>query len=624
MSAVIEAVALRKPRAKLSKAQLAKKRAKRRMKKKGSFVLDVSKNSSDKNRINTLSKELKDLRIQTNMLGKKIREGMEPKYAKYALTIMDPSNHMSRIPDAYNQPTALYKSVQTIPIKLNYSANPSGQFAILVKPNIGLSAASSAGFQIMYSKPDCNNLSDDTQYNYVSDPQADIFYSNLGGEWFLTTGNPATAGLLVPTQSAEFATTLVYSSLFDTIVTHNAGSSVSVHPFITGASPVSFLSYTGKTNQLPTDTEIAIYKGLSGWHMVSVCCSYQGSQASISTKGYFLFGRDVVGSTLTPVMLIGASTPIYYNPDDQSRIHIESNDQFVANLYSNAQGLMWRVNFYYNFQPDKNYYISGTFSTSAPGTTDRAQQNVTFTKVNSPTLPSTSTFIPTLRPVAQSAILTNVAPNLYKGGVMACMSCIKGEVEYFTNSESDFSSRDISGITKIGADATGRLNTTMPAAKGAYSFVLPYQSVGETAFVDVNTLNANDYGGIVFCGSVEPISGVSLTTVFYLKVVTIFEYYTPSRLIETKIYSGNNTKAIEAIQKIIEGNSIIFENPLHIQGIQDMIMSALSPIYGLSRLTGTDPKQNFEKFGKVASGLLKSAPSADSVMDLLPLLAGLL
>lgn len=622
MSTAVEVVALRKPRVKLSKAQLAKKRAKRRMKKKGGFVMEVAKSSSDKTRMNSLSKELKELRIQTNLLGNKVRQGMEPKYAKYALTIMDPSNHMSRIPDAYNQPTALYKSVQTIPIRLNYSSNPEGQFAILVKPNIGSTVASPSGFQIMYSKPDCSNIDDNNQYNYVSDPQAEIFYSNFGGEWYLTTG--PSNGLLVPTNAIEFATVLPFVSLFDGIITHNSGSSVHAQAFVTANTPNYFLSYTSKNCTLPNDTEIAIYTGLSGWHMVSAVCSYQGSQASTSTKSYFLFGRDVHDATLTPVMLIGASTPIYYNPDDQSRIVVEENDQFVANVYSNAQGLMWRVNFYYNFQPDKNYYISGTFSTAAPGNSDRAQQNVTFTKVNSPNGNPTSTLIPTLRPVAQSAILTNVAPNLYKGGVLACMSCTKGEVDYFTNSESEFNTRTISGITAIGADNTGRLNTTMAAAKGAYTFVLPYQSVGETAFVDVNTLNNNDYGGIVFCGNVEPISGVSLTTVFYLKVVTIFEYYTPSRLIETKIYSGNNIKAVEAIQKIIEGNSIIFENPLHLQGIQDMIMSALSPIYGISRLTGTDPKQNFEKFGKVASGLLKSAPSADSIMDLLPLLAGLL
>lgn len=602
----------------LIKEKLSKKKKNRVRKRKPR----IAKNNVVVREINKIDKsegaramnELKDLRRRQKMFEDTVTKGIDPKYAKYMLTVMDPSNHQSKMPDSYNTPVALYKSVRVLPININFSTNTEGKFAILVRPIIGNITPTKANSQIMVSKPGTTDLLDDANYDYYSDPQVEAFSSGLGGEW-ATIGY--TNGNLRTMNASEYIGYILFDTLVVNLDTIRNGLAITLTEINAPSVLTSFLTYDGKQCAIRAGGLTYGVGGLSGWHSVSTYGNYPGSSLETATKAYFLFGEISDEGVVTPLVVTGASTASYIA--DHSKYRAYGFDTFVANTYSTSQGLCWRENFYYNFDSTKKYIISGV---AISGTTDYLQQSITFSKVNPPSGAegSSSLLIPTYRPIAQSAILTNVTPKLYEGGTLACMSVIKGETQYFLEPNATYNFRTLDGISTSNADDNNRLSLAMKAEKGAYTFWLPYQNVNAPNFADLSTSNSTDFGGIIFCGNVPAQSGVS--TVFYLKVTTIFEYTTPNRLIETKSYVGDQTKLTAAMNNIISQKSIVFENPTHLKKIQDAILSCLSPIYGVSMLTGTDPVKNLEKYGKIASKVLSSVSNGETAMDLIPMVLG--
>lgn len=626
MSSVLTEIITEK---KVPKNKNRRRRPKKKSAAKVNMIRRINRVNKNTERSVSLNKELVELKKLRMSAFDKIKQDLEPKYAKYALAVMDPDNHLSKLPDSYNSPTALYKSVQVIPIRIDFTNNPNGDFAIYVKPNIGTIVPSNSSYQIAVSKPNPTNLLEMTSanYNFYSDPQATMFYSGLNGQWAVEhafSGNtygviPAvwTSNVVFHTGSSDSTPTSALATTTCPIITEDIPES---------ATAGSGFSYDTKTMRIPSGGTgyIRCYRNLSGWYMISNYCYYPGGSLVVGQKNYFMFASDITATSFKPLYLIASASTAYQDPSlTNDNFFIVNNDLRPVNSQAVTQGILWRCNFYYKFESSKNYYFSGAFATSnTTPDADSCLMNTTFTKVNPPgSLEDDSLLIPKLRPVAMSALLTNVTPNLYKGGVIGCLSAITGESKYFDQPDSSQNLQTIAGMTTLNADESGRCKSSMPAAKGAYAFWLPYQNVSQTDLVSVNQLNSQDYGGIAFSGNVTGTAGsTTASTVFFLRVVTLFEYTTTTRLIETRAFSGETNKMQAVLSKIYSNKSIIFENPMHLGQIKDMFLSAMSPIYGLSKLTGTDPGKNLKKFSDVATSLISNAPNAESLMDLLPVL----
>lgn len=619
-----------------SKSPLIKakrKRNRRRAPAKKGIVREIAKlqitdNKIDRKELNGIRKDLSIMRANQRKLDSRLSDGLEPKYAKYLMAVSDPEHHMSKMPDSFTTAVALYKSVQVIPINIDFTTNPNGQFAIFLQPNIGTPAPSKDAFQVMVSNPGITDINDNSQYTYYSDPQADLFYSALGGEWAqVTTANVSPFGIInaLATEAVHWTNHVSFQTIAANQKVTSSGSSLQLSQF--EVPPSTFCNliesviptglYAGKNMLAPAGTWSSI-TGLSGWHLVSNYCIYPNSDLVTAQKVFFYFGVDPTPTNCTVIFIAASATDSFTNPAFASDYEALPYDQWSVLTGSNGQSLLWRENFYFNFDANKKYYISGSFESSAPP--DGCTFTTTYTKCNAPpsiTKPSPR-FIPTLRPVAQSALLTNVSPKLYAGGTMACMSMVTGERQYFLQPGSENENyRKLQGLVFSGADENGRLNVAMKAEKGGYTFWKPYQRVQAPDLVDVDKLNATDNGGIAFVGNVPAQS--NLSTVFFLKVVTLFEYTTQSRLIAVKPYEGDTGKMVEALNKLGK-ESIIFENPTHMSSLSKRILSMMCPLYGISEATGTDFGKNVQKFSDVASKLITAAPDASGIMDLLPVL----
>lgn len=585
----------------------------------------ATNNLDAKKEMSEIRTQFRKLRMETQAAMPK-RGTMGPKYFKYIATVIDPEHHLSKLPDSLNQSCALYKSVRVLPVMIDYSSNTDGKFAIFVRPVIGANPASKDAAQIMISKPGSTDILDDAQYDYYADQQVSIFYSGIGGAW----GNysPSSSLNSTCTTAGQYASLEVAlgTTYVDTNLTVHSGSFFGVKtPLHTGATTTPFMSFNSFNMTLIPSFEHFQITNLSGWHQVTATLVNPGGNAIPITKSFFAFGQDAAATgTMTPIFVEGAALTQYINPSFQTSLIVSDPPvSFVGNTYNASQGLMLKVNFYFNFKDDTKYLLSGSF---VDGFTNSGQLGLTFTKVDSPpNFPSTSSFVTSVRPIAQSVLLTNVSPNLYKNGTIACASLVTGEAVGFLNPTPELNFRTITGMSGANLDESGRLNTAKQAATGVYTYWVPYQNVTSPAFYTVQQSNEFDYGGIAITGNIANVSpSATSQNVFFLKVVTIFEYVTTNRLIVSKIYNGETTEVVKALNMLLENKNIIFDNPAHMSKIFERLACAISPIYGMSKLTGTNVSDNFNKFSSIAAKLLQAAPDAEGLMDLLPILAGAL
>lgn len=581
-----------------------------------------------KKEMSEIRTQLRKLRLETHA-AMPDKGTMGPKYFKYIANVIDPEHHTSKLPDSINQPCALYKSVRVLPVLLDYSSNVDGKFAIFVRPIIGNNPATKEAAQIMISKPGCTDILDDVQYDYYADQQVSIFYSGIGGAW----GNfsPSSSLNAVCTIPAAYSGNQVSfgTGYSDTNLTVHSGSFFGAKAsLVTNVTTTPFQTFNGYTLTLEPNYDQCLFTNLSGWHHITATLVNPGSNAVPTTKSFFVVGQDVQASgTMTVIYSGGAALTQYINPafenPAQSFIISDPPVTFVGNTYNANQGLMAKINFYLNCKEDVKYFIGGSY---VDNFFNSGQIAYTFTKVDAPpNSTSSSSFVTSLRPIAQSVLLTNVSPNLYKNGTLAAASLVDGEQQGFLNPSSEINFRTIAGMSSTNLDESGRLNTAKQAATGVYTYWVPYQNITSANFRTVQDSNNTDFGGIVIAGNVANVSSSpTAQNVFFLKVVTTFEYVTANRLIVSRIYNGETNEVIKALRTLLDNKNIIFDNPAHMSKIMDRLACAISPIYGISKLTGTNVSDNFSKFSSIAAKLLKAAPDAEGLMDLLPILAGAL
>lgn len=535
--------------------------------------------------VKSVNKEISRLRQNQSKLEKEIRTkmtGLEPKYVKYLLSCIDPDNHQSKIPDSQNTSSALYKSLQVIPISVNYDTNPQGNFAICVQPKVGSINPSVDSFQIMISKPGITDINDTSQYRFHSDPLAPVFYSGLAGEYAVCYGSLASTSPVGPAWYTGSTT--------DYNIEDNGTNIKQIAMSVPSAFYTTIDGYQVGWSATGSGTtgNLRLFTGLSGWYLVSFYSYSTGSTLDTTQKTFATIVKNVKSNGSCDVLFTEAANVAPYY--DNTQVYLYTQDSYCSNVYNANQGILTRLNVYVNFSPNDTYSINAGYISP----TNQVYNQVTFTKVNTPPNAPEAGYklIPTLRPVAQSTLLTNISPVLYQSGVLGGMSAIKGETQFFTQTTEN-SLRTISGMSAVNADISHRCRSDMRAATGCYVPWTPLQDVDFLNFKDVSVANSYDYGSQIICGQVTTTSSApgGTATIFYLRVVTLFEYTTPLRLIPTKNYSGQTDKAQSAVGMIFGTHNIILENPKHLQTIKNYLSKITGPLnsfMGIVNRNGSD------------------------------------
>jgi hypothetical protein len=264
---------------------------------------------------------------------------------------------------------------------------------------------------------------------------------------------------------------------------------------------------------------------------------------------------------------------------------------WVGQVYNNNQSVFFSLRYRVNLDPTKYYLLVanaavnnpatvgvGYYAYSVSGHTEAFYSNQGWPATGTPISYNYGTnqgLAQAIRPIACSALLTNITPTLYQGGTIACVSLPTGATATWIENIGAPPMESLSGAGVANID--GRVRTG-PARNGAYAVWIPNEPSARDfkSFTDHNNF---DFGGIVFSGALPAVSNV-VTPVFELFVDVVYEYTTISRLLTPLPCRGSPDLFVTSLD-IVESNGLVFENDTHSMKISDIVLGTLFPMSNL-------------------------------------------
>lgn len=588
-----------------------------------------------------LSSEHRSKIIQNQeMINRKIEQLQAPalpfKYVNYMHQLMNPESYLVQCPDDVSVPTGLYKSIKNYSIAVDTLAS-NGQFSIVVQPKIGSGSNSDFfGSNVCVMKMSANDVGPmtTTTWNAYTDTNSAEMFSPLNmyfgligagarpaGIYFSNSGFPNTPISGTPTSTwldPDNNLTLSFKQL-DRPIVLPAGVDVN-------GNPVPSIPITAANSN---NFDLSGFNGASGWYDLTVFALNANSSALIagSAISYYLFETDLSFNNCTGY--IRSSTGAL---DQVAGVFVSSNrwDRFSTGLAHefdwtptvtavNQQSLgsiTWRVNLDYN----KYYFVCTTIQQTV-GTADGAfSTNFQLHSLNRTSEYTGGSLIENLRPIACSALASFVGPPAFLNGSLAMGVLPVGSLQEWIDSSA---ARSYSTLT---SDILPNTIYTGVANKGAYGFWLPTDAESRI-LKPLQQHNATDFGAIVINGNINSAGGgVTATTVYALRVITVYEYTTTKRLLAPRPCIGDLATFTKVISFLSE-NPRVFENPLHLQSILNIAKKAISPIASaFFRKPNQNQGSKTSEINKLLAPILgatKSIPGMESIggiADLLPML----
>jgi hypothetical protein len=263
-------------------------------------------------------------------------------------------------------------------------------------------------------------------------------------------------------------------------------------------------------------------------------------------------------------------------------------------IHSSPQSLVLSMTHRINMDP-KNFYLLGHSlpSSNLPALlvfsgftitsiTGRSTIYPTLQQVGGTTDPISYEYLSdqglatSIRPIACSALLSNITPQIYQGGNLVAATVAPGVLnDWIDGSDTDL--RTYEGLSKANLPKTRLMSGT--AAKGAYACWMPMEDESRN-FESLTGLNKRDYGGIIFNATLPNLGIPTTTNVFNLRIITVYEYQTTSRLLYTQTCKGDLDLLVQTFDAV-ETGGMIFENPEHMDKIRDVIVRGLFPLSNL-------------------------------------------
>lgn len=541
-----------------------------------------------------------------------VENALEMNIAKTLSVILEPDSGPVRYPDSISDPTATYKSIMEFPIHADTTQN-NGRFTVIVQPILG-STHAPAYYKVGYvdcsqTNPDLGNPDSYITYQASNDLRIDPNLSILLG------GNAVDVSYILTSPST---TTLSANNAFD--LESAAGINYD------GFGVYSPTSYAG-LNFAPTHTLIKIPVGQYAFSCISAC-NTAGAQwntvnnyqkiANISTNNYsslhlnaLWLADDATGmptaSDVIDSFTLGwtgspssAGTPQGPTILNGSVFSIDSNGQMVGSVTGNTAtvgsdlGPIFNFNINLNIPQKEGYSVVFGILSQFPVMQNAYAQgyihNFRFTKTQllglSPSY-NGSGLIQRIRPTAMKAHLKFTASPLTLGGNIAS-SILPGTYQKKVFSSDGFANTSyeaISQINRVNKKYEGELT------KGTYVFWAPEQMLDYQMYTYGNTLTYQ-YPFVVITGNLSSTAGATSQVFGRVRIVTCFEYFTTSNVVETRSELGADNY-MQGVLAALSTQSLCHENPTHKNFFKSMLESA----------------------GKVVSTITKITPQISSVIE---------
>lgn len=530
--------------------------------------------------------------VQSNSMSvASLQSNLEFSIARTLACMLDPDAGPCRYPDMVNDPTACYKSVIEIPISADTAQN-DGRFTIIVQPILGSSFAPSA-YKIGYV--DCSKVNPDlslpesylaAQMEIRSDPNLNILLSGQPIDVSYNLTSPANSTLqpfdiltlssatgvnydgftvLTPTLSPSVLFTPAYTMIRVPVgqfafswlaaanqagVEWNTANNMQKVQSVVADNLVTLsifaFQYPDNTTSMPGNPEIidrysitlvgsAINAGTFGGPTITT-----GKVFSINSNGAMM--NTVTGFGATTGSDLGVLLSLMFN------INVPYKDG-----YSTALGL------YLQTPSMANAYAQGFV------------HNIRFTGtqiLNQSPAYANEGLVQRIRPTAMKAHLAFTAPQLNIGGQVAAV-VFPGSFQKQVFSNTGFTT---TSFAKVSIYNKPNKLYVGPVAKGAYAIWAP-EVYSDYQCISYNeSLNYN-YPFIVITGNISSTSGPISAPFATLRVVTNFEYFTNSTVVETRKELGSDNY-MQAVLAAVAQTSQCHENPKHKDFFKGLLSTA--------------------------------------------------
>lgn len=444
--------------------------------------------------------------------------------AKYMAMVLNPAGaDLVRMPDSSNIRTALYRSIQTLPLMADFGTGAStSSFSFCAQPKLGFSQTSGViNYKTAYTSwPDytaMDTIEFDDASTYLNDmdgvdPRVDV------NSRYLTSGSSG-----------------YWSASFSNLASSGAFG---------GGGAIYYSQYNyGLNVRKVSDVNLAIPTGLFRVTIIQQTSSDSGTE-----------------NPATPVLSFTGCT-VY--PELQN---ITNYFALVESFDANSRTRAWENVIYCSSSAGAINLVSSwdhTFYTYIM---------ISSCVGNHLPSPVNDGIVKKIRPTAMSVLVTYTAPILENGGIIA-INQLPGDAiidNYFNSQGLHYQSW--SQLTQVPSTYDG------PLSNGCFSFWTPEQDADRELQLP-SAANTYSFPSIVCSGVYAPgrvLTGMN--TLGRIRIETIFEYTTTNTIMNVDKNPGNRQE-LDIVNQTVSLARRNHSNPGHLEAIKDFYKRALDAIY---------------------------------------------
>jgi hypothetical protein len=473
----------------------------------------------------------------------------------YIKSLVNPSQNMSRIPDAFDRPTGIFRSISSFDVPLTIDSFTNGKFSFCLQPILGdRSQPSSYQCAVANGAAISANSTKWSQVNWANSA------NYMGFDGIGTDPRVDVNGALMTANTPSY-----YENVFNVATSTDLSSANLISNSGLGTlSPTTSATYnlnsTGFVN--PQFSSAANNNGsiLLPFGDYSIVVAAKFLSSVLPVGGIYCIGTDQASSAPGYVNIVNVNQPATLYTAINVNVEAVATFEVVSS-------------------PGHQIFTPVLTSVQSGVTPEAPAANITVNTTTLDVVPTnfltTSNYsdggiIEEIRPVSQAVLVTYMGTTLNNGGEIAISYC---PAKLLTN---NFFSCTTNGLGQLQEFSNLRRVDCAydgPLRDGAYCFWAPYD-VSDTKLMSPNAMNNYDYPGIICSGQFTPDATVNApTAAIRVMVYTNYEFVTKYTMFELETNPGS-TSAFEAALIPLKNKSFASANKTHLQRIREILKTA--------------------------------------------------
>lgn len=465
-----------------------------------------------------------------NEMAKPIMSDEKQSVIDSTLCLSHPDTIQHRLCDAVTQPVNLLRSVAEYVVSVNFDGSShSGAFSIATQPSIGsLTDPKKQAVGIV-----------DTTAGWPNDFTLSSSYVNSSAGLNPKFDNNVLE--LISSKSQVRSHTRSFLS-YNTSITNDGFMFGNNGAVASGRSEISTLNtelvsiptgtYTGPGGSLALTNSYG-YRFASGTYLINIAVSGVTALPFGGTVGFALVDEN--NNLQGRVYWNSAGDTLYTGTVFQDNIQVLNAFESVTASVSQEVGEVASI----MYRHDGSLSLVPTVSWVTAVTIPELIAHLSISTASSPQLPSVSNngMVVAMRPIAHSALLTNLLPEILAGGNIVSYSAPSNDVRNMYYSRNNLIQPQ--EWYQLATLNKGNLMHDGPVKDGTYVFTQPW-SENDLLLRSPSEVNDYSYPGIIISGSVVPPNGYTGNiSAFRLRVITLWEFVTDSPIFNPRSLIGN-------------------------------------------------------------------------------------